>query len=196
MSMGNHRNNRTRGLLLEHIQKNPGVSFVLLRNVFKMSESTLRYHLDYLQRKKRIALEKHDGRRCYYPFIRKCYPYSEGSLELNEEQERLLDLISISPGITFSELKDRSGLGNGTFVHNLNRLKEMRLIWKMDNKEGSGYEVLTRERISDEIFLVLIRRFLDGDLDRESLGELVDRLETYRDGRRDLGHLERTKDQG
>jgi len=180
MNVQGYKDHKSRGLLLQYISDNPGASFVLLKDVFKMTDGTLRYHLDYLQKKRRIALEKHGGKRCYYPFIRKCYPYSEGSIELNEEQQRLLDIIATSPGVHFSVLKKRSGLGNGTFVYNLNRLKERKLIWRRRGEGGLGYEVITRERIADEVFLSLVNRFLDGELDKDSLNEMVDRLETYR----------------
>lgn len=175
-----YKDHTTRDMILEYIGENPGATFVTLKNVFRLSESTLRYHLDYMMKKRRIALEKEGGKRCYYPYVRKCYPYPQGKVELNNEQQRLLDIISISPGISYRDLKVRSGLSNGTFTYNLNRLKEVRLVWRRRRDDGTGYEVVTRERIADSVFLLLLHKYLDGHLDRSELEDFFTKLEEYR----------------
>lgn len=180
MAESTYKDHKMRRLILDYIGENPGASFITLKNVFRMSESTLRYHLDYMLRKRRIALEKEGGKRCYYPYVRRCYPYAHGRIELNDEQRRLLDIISISPGISNHDLKARSGLSNGTFAYNLNRLKEVRLVWGRRGNDGFGYEVVTRERIADKVFLLLLDKYLDGGIDRSELQEFYEKLEEYR----------------
>ena len=48
----------TRKVLYQFIVENPGASFQLILNILKVPEGTLRYHLQQLQRSKRIIKER------------------------------------------------------------------------------------------------------------------------------------------
>ena len=49
--------NETRKLVYDHIMAHPGVSFIVLKSVLKLNDSTLRYHLNYLERSKKISFD-------------------------------------------------------------------------------------------------------------------------------------------
>ncbi len=174
------KDNKTRRLIFQYISDNPGISFPFLKDAFKLNEGTLRYHLDYLLRKDRIVLEKNNGKRCYFTSIKKRFPYSDKGLKLNDNQRILLEIISNNPGISFGRLGRLSGMESGPFAYNLNKLKTLKLIWKTKKGEGFGYELLTKEKISDEIILILLNKFMDGEVEEDSLMEMFDKLEEYR----------------
>ena len=100
-------------------------------------------------------------------------------MELNKDQRRLMDLISMSPGIKYSDLKKRSGMKNGSFSYNLNRLKEVKLVWRKRGRDGFGYEIVSKDKIADEVFLILVNKYLDGDMDKDTLSEFIERLERF-----------------
>ena len=57
---------RSRRLLLNYIKSHPGVSFGEVRDVFEMNDSTLRYHLRYLERSRKVTSERVGRERHYY----------------------------------------------------------------------------------------------------------------------------------
>ena len=56
MNPDNAAAHETRKRLMLYIQENPGTTFQRLKGVFKLNEGTLRYHLNYLRRTKRIRI--------------------------------------------------------------------------------------------------------------------------------------------
>jgi len=173
------RDHRTRKLLKEYINENPGVTFRLLMNALKLNKGTLSYHLGYLVRKRVIVQEKKGRERCYFSYIKKRFPYTDPGLKLNRNQERILEVISIDPGITVEELRKRTGLKRSSFIYNLNKLKGMKLIWRIRIRDGYGYEVVAEEKLRNRMFLVLVSKFTRGEIDRDTLMELVDDLSTH-----------------
>jgi predicted transcriptional regulator len=170
------RDHRTRRLLQAYINENPGVTFRFLMNAMNLNKGTLTYHLGYLVRKRAIVQEKKGRERCYFSYIRKRFPYTDPGLTLNDEQERVLEVVSIDPGISVDELRRRTGLKRSSFNYNLNRLKAMRLIWRVKTKDGYGYEIVTEEKLRNRMFLVAVSKFTRGEIDRDTLMDLVDEL--------------------
>ena len=168
-----------RRLLFDYIKKNPGTSFRVLKTAFRMSEGNLRYHLQYLERRKRIIFEKEGRDRCYFTFARKRSPYNS-EMELTKEQDRLLDLISGNPGITTEELRIRSGENHSSFIYDLRKLREGKLVWRVKRGSKTGYESVTQERLEDELFLDLVRKFTEGEATKDEVMMLVSRMEKRR----------------
>ncbi len=168
-----------RRLLFDYIKKNPGASFRILLSAFRMSEGNLRYHLQYLERKKRITFEKEGRDRCYFTYARKMSPYAN-DVELSSKQERLLDLIQSNPGITPEELRVRCGENGHSFTYDLRKLREGKLVWYVKRGSRTGYEALTQERLEDELFLEMVRRFTDGEATKDEVLSMVSRLEERR----------------
>jgi hypothetical protein len=176
MEADGYRDHRTRDLLYDYIIKNPGATFQMLKTAFRLTDGTLRYHLDYLMKKRKVVQEKSGREKCYYSFIKKEYPYSDPSVRINREQERILEIVASEPGIKLSDLKARSGLKDDIFDYNMKRLRKMKLLWKVKGIEGPGYEVVTKERLSDEVFLRTVNKFLDGEIDKGQMMTILRRL--------------------
>ena len=58
---------RVRRMVYNHIVAHPGVSFNILKKVFALNDSTLRYHLSYLKKADKIAFDDEKRMRKYYP---------------------------------------------------------------------------------------------------------------------------------
>ena len=57
----------TRKMIINHILAYPGVSFGTIKKVLNIPPGTLRYHLNYLESKKKIKSSLTGNNRCYYP---------------------------------------------------------------------------------------------------------------------------------
>ncbi|MBN1390746.1 MAG: hypothetical protein JXA22_08910 [Candidatus Thermoplasmatota archaeon] len=168
----------TRKVLYRFIIENPGTSFQFILNVLKIPEGTLRYHLDQLQRSRRIVSQKKGKNLVYYSSFHRDHPECPSDLDLNDSQKLLLDLIKDSPGVTRKELLVRSRLSRRELNYSMRRLGDMKLIWKVDTGNGQGFEVISKDRFKEEMFRILVDRFLKGDLSLERFRSLKDRLQS------------------
>ena len=163
---------RSRKLILNYIKAHPGESFGTLKRIFEMNDSTLKYHLKYLERAKKVVSRREGRRRCYYPG-------SEGDVassrwacttekDLPRAQQRTLTLIKANPGITSEDIHDKLDMSKQVLNKALRRLQELRLIWVIGRGERTGYEYITEERLKAELFNHLVKKLLDGEIDEET----------------------------
>lgn len=68
-----------------------------------------------------------------------------------------------------------------SFQYNLKKLKKLKLVWRVKGIKGAGYEIVTRERLADEMFLLTVNRFLEGDIAKNEMMSLIDKLKDYRE---------------
>lgn len=165
----------TRKKLMLYIQENPGTTFQRLKGIFRLNEGTLRYHLNYLRRTKRIIQVKKENKRTYLPAG---MMYGK-ELKLNRDQKRLMDLIRKSPGITRKELLDRARLPRKLLSYNLSRLNELGLIWKIREGRRTGYALITKDELYKEAFAVIVDKLLDKEIDVDTFKELKHRLDQF-----------------
>ncbi len=178
--MNEYKESDIRRLLHEYIKKNPGASFKILKNVFKMSEGNLRYHLHYLERKNQIKFEKNGRDLCYFsPFNARLKPMSD--VELTPVQERIFDLIKNRPCIPTKKLMDLSGENKPSFDYNVRILRESGLIWMVHNGSTSGYRVINDERSAEELLLKMVKMFTEGQVSKEELMKIVSLLEKIKE---------------
>jgi len=166
----------TRKVLYRFIIENPGTSFQFILSVLKIPEGTLRYHLDQLQRSRRIVSEKKGGKIAYYSSFHRDHPECHSDLGLSDNQKLLLALVRDFPGVTRKDLLTRSRLSRRELNYSLRRLGDLKLIWKVDTGNGQGFEVISKDRFKEEMFRILVDRFLKGDLNLERFRFLKDRL--------------------
>lgn len=181
MNGESYKDHETRILLYDHICQNPGITFQLLKSTFKLKEGTLRYHLKYLIKRKRIILEKKGRERCYYSFLKREFPFTDPGLNLNIKQERILEIISIEPGISKKEIRVRSGMDRASFDYNFQRLKDLKMIWRINKEKNFGYEVVTKDKLTMEVFLKTVQRFLKDEVDKKTLMEVIEGLKEFKD---------------
>lgn len=172
--MKRERGNRndTRDALLEYIEDNPGVSFPMVQKAFRMNEGTLRYHLDYLAGEDKVRIARKGNVRCYY-----CEDVKNRSEEMSRDESRIANLIRDNPGISRSELRRIYGPENDGLPSILRKLRDRKMIWKVEDGGDPCYEYITDRQLALEMMTIVIERFLDDEIDRETFLALKRRIE-------------------
>ena len=170
--------NRTRKRLYEYITKHPGVSFQILKEAFRMKDGTLRYHLQYLLSNGEIVRSGDCRRRVYY-----CAGVRRNSLlgrnipgKLTDHQRRLLEIIALDPGITRSELWERSQQTKRGLNRNIRSLLDLGLIWKVKVDGEEGFEFITHDGLYKEVYMLLIDKLLKEEISLTEFDNLRGRL--------------------
>ncbi len=176
--------NETRRLIYNHIMAHPGVTFIILKNVFKLNDSTLRYHLNYLERSEKISFGIEKGSRYYYPHSggRYVVQRTEDSndlkaYELTSTQERIISVIKRNPKINQKKLVEKTGINRITLSNNLKKLKALCLIRKIPNGNKVQYEYLENKQLRYEILKHLIKQLLSNKIDEETFLRLKKKLD-------------------
>ena len=167
----------TRDVLDRYILENPGVSFIHIMKVFGINRGTLRYHMDYLLGEERVRSVRKGQQNCYFSNQRGALDPVTGSTDLNGKQLRLLRAIRENPGISRKELLDLTKQSRDEVNYNLRRLKEKRIIWKIEDGGDPCYEYITKEQLAMEMMAIILEKFLDDEMDRETFLLLKRKLE-------------------
>jgi predicted transcriptional regulator len=176
--------NDTRRLIYNHITTNPGVSFIVLKNIFNLNESTLRYHLDYLEKNNKIIFGFESGKRNYYPHFDKINelkdPENTNSFQtakLTDYQERIISTIKLFPKINQKELAKRTGINRITLHNNLKKLMSLCMIRKIPNGNKVHYEYIDNKKLRVEILKQLLVKLINNEIDGETFLELKKKLD-------------------
>ncbi len=168
-------------MIYSHISVYPGVSFTIIKNLFNLTDSTLRYHLNYLETKKEITSKIEGRNKCYYPveqiILNTKTESSLGVYKLNINQERILDIIKRNPWISQKELVLKTGLKNFTVKYNLKKLINFGVVQKKENGRNSLYKFISGPELKQEILKRLVLKLLDHELDEHTFLKLKRKLD-------------------
>lgn len=169
---------KTRKQIFRFIQTNPGSTLGTIKRVLDLNRSTLTYHLNFLERNKDIYSKK-DGK------TRRYFCSGRGTFSLLPEvdpdsltmiQRSLIGFIKRYPGITQKELTRRTKKNQQTISYNINKLIEMQLAWKVKLKGKTGYELITPNKLKEEMANRLLLWLMNGEIDKETYLEMKKRL--------------------
>jgi len=173
----------TRRMIYNHIKAHPGVSFVVLKKVFDLNDSTLRYHLNYLKKNEKISFGLESGKRYYYPHLGQNHAIktSEASehletIDLTGVQERIITMIKRHPGINQKELIKRTGINRLTLSKNLKKLLGLCIVRKIPNGNKVNYEYIGSNELRHEILKRLLVKLLYNEIDEDTFLELRRKL--------------------
>jgi len=164
----------TRKRLYEYILGHPGISYQMIRDVFRLNDGTLRYHLDRLVRANLVLQRKKKNNRCYIPLEGEKSP---GLSEFDRNYSRVLDLIKADPGIGRVDLMRRSGMSRKGLTSVLTRLKSNRMIWKVGSGRSGGYEYISEDKLYKEMIRILTERYVRDEIDLDRFLELKEDID-------------------
>ncbi len=172
---------KTRKLIYNYISTHPGASFSVIKDFFDLNESTLKYHLHFLEKNNRIISQREGRQRLYFcegvKNVDFHYPQKVKMLNLSRSQQRMLTLIKRQPGIGKHELLNFTRMNRRTLNYNLEKLLEQKLIWKVKNAGKIGYEFITKEKLRKEIYNKLLMKLLSDEIDEEKFLRIKKKLE-------------------
>jgi predicted transcriptional regulator len=172
---------RTRKQIFRFIQTNPGSTLSMIKRVLDLNRSTLSYHLNFLEKNNEIFSKKEGRTRRYY-----CSNES-GTLSLlpnvdpealTTVQRRLLAYIERYPGITQKELMRRTKKNQQTVSYNVKKLIELQLVWKVETGGRNGYELVTPDKLREEMKKRLLLWLMNGEIDKETYIEMKERMDS------------------
>ena len=178
-------NHKTRKLIYNYVSTHPGASFGVIRNFLDMNESTLKYHLIYLERTKRLSSRREGRHRCYFvnngsTTGHQPPPQVEHTMEinrLNQNQQYVLKLIRNNPGIDRSSLLKITKMNRRTLSYTIDKLLEQKMIWKVKEAGLIGYEYITKEKLRNEMYNELLMKLLSDEIDEEKFIRIKQKLE-------------------
>jgi len=109
--------NKNRFMVYGYISANPGTHYNAIKKVLDLNTGTLLYHLKVLERERFIKSKNDRTKKRFHPIGRK-----------NTTAQRLLDIITVRPGITQKELKVLTKLKQQTISYNLKFMVEDELL--------------------------------------------------------------------
>jgi predicted transcriptional regulator len=130
-----------RKAVLDYISDNPGSHLRKIARDLDIRLSTLRYHLDYLEKKGSIGCQKQNNLKVYFA-SGKLKPL-EKTLTPLLQQKRFRDIILVlidSPGLTFTQIVDKLSIGSSTASKYINTLEDKEILFH--EKSGREKKVL------------------------------------------------------
>jgi predicted transcriptional regulator len=112
--------NDIRPKIARYILLHPGSSFNDIQTIFDVPESTLRYHLGYLEKKDQIHSDT--KKRIYFP------TENRGDKSVSKTQMTLINSIKRNPGITQKELVSKTKINRSTIRKNIRSLIEEEMV--------------------------------------------------------------------
>lgn len=175
--------NKTRRMVYKHIVEYPGVSYNKLKDIFELTDNSLRYHLNYLEKNGKIHSGLEKGLRCYYPHPQniRAPALQESPVEshnLTQHQNRILNIIMRYPGINQKELVSRTRINRYKMMRSLQTLKHLNLIKNQKIQNMVCYEYIPDVEMKYKIMKGLMVKFLKDEIDEETFLKLKKRLDS------------------
>jgi predicted transcriptional regulator len=166
-----------RETLARLIEENPGISFLRITDRSGMNRGTLRYHLDILEKEGRVRVVHKGKKKLYYASGKGMKgPLGEED-DLTRGQRRILNLIKENPGVSKHQLISITGQNREEVRYALRKLTSRSEVWKVTDGHDPTYEYITRNKLAKEMLALILEKFLNDEMDRETFLLLKKRIE-------------------
>jgi len=154
-----------RRLIYEYILNNPGSHLRKISRELNMKLGTLRYHLDYLERKEIIASKKENNLKVY--FINRELDIKDKNICPLLQQKRFRDIILtiiLSPGPSHKEISNKLSINPSTLSKYINILEDRNIVYHKKIGREKWYYVFDEKRIM-KLLLTYKKSFWDSFAD-------------------------------
>jgi len=170
--------NKTRKMVLSYIQNHPGVPFGRLKDIFDLTDGTLRYHLGYLEKKGEVRSKFKGGKKIFYPTKMAAPSRGRRKSGGSRNQSRITSVIKRDPGITKRELYQATNISKKELDKELRKLSDQGVIRKVEDDDGyTGFQLVSEKDMQKEIFKLLVIKLIRKEIDEETFNELKEELE-------------------
>ncbi len=152
-------------LIFNFISNNPGSHLRKISRTLGVHLSTLRYHINYLEKQELIVSKKEKNLKSYY------IAGKLGTIDKNItrllQQKRFRDIILViitNPGLTHSEISDKLSIKPSTLSKYINILRTRRIIYHQKKGRNRYYYTYDEKRIM-ELLLMYKKSFWDPFVD-------------------------------
>ena len=174
--------NDIRRMLYNHIITYPGVKFSVLKNIFGLTDSALRYHLDFLEKYEKITSGVDTGTRCYYPHeknvsLPRISSDDNEVHKLTQQQEQILEMIKTYPGIKQKDLVSRTRINRFQVSKHIKQLLNLNLVNQYRSGKSICYEYVPDEELKFKMIKRLVIKLLKNEIDEETFLRLVKKMD-------------------
>ena len=141
----------TKDLLLEHIEKTPGIRYRELLRLTGLINGVLSYHLAVLEKAKMIKVERHTRITRYYPANVSDNESAILKFIRHEPTREILLFILEHEMCTFNEIVEHTGKAASTVSSHLKRLKEARIVLIRHGENHQLYRIPERDLVAEVI---------------------------------------------
>ena len=177
----NALDHKTRKMIYNHIIAHPGVSYGIIKRTYDLTNGTLRYHLNYLERRNEIRSCFEERIKCYYPVENIIFNIRDDSEldthQLNDTQELLLDIIQAHPGITQKEIVIKTDIKRFSVSTQLKRLIDFGVVRKQNDGRNTRYHYITDTELHKKVIKRLIMKLLNHEIDEQTFLMLKRKLD-------------------
>jgi len=150
-----------RRLLYAYILNNPGSHLRKISRKLNMKLGTLRYHLDYLEKKEIIVSKKENNLKIY--FMNRKLDIKDKNICSLLQQKRFRDIILViilSPGLNHKQISDKLSINPSTLSKYINVLEDRKIIYHKNIGREKWYYVFDEKRIM-ELLITYKKSFWD-----------------------------------
>lgn len=165
----------TRSSIHDLLVERPGLTFSEIMKDLRIKESTLRYHLRYLERNEIIRKKFEDGHGSYFSILEGTIS-KRGSMDLPPLLLKILDTIDDDPGLDQKHLSYKIKRNRFITSYHLRRLMDMGLVRKERDGKHTRYYRISREDLKRRILLEIVDDLLEGEIDEKRYFELKKEL--------------------
>lgn len=180
-SSGSPIAHKTQRLIYNYVSDNPGVTFSRLRKLLDLNTSTLRYHLDQLERAGRIVSRVVGKKRCLYSSDAADAVVSPKRdvviSNLNKNQKHLFKVIEKNPGMNQKELARLTRIERRLVSYSLKVLEEKELVMVEVADGVKTYEVFSEEKLKAQRYRELMVMLLEGEITEDEFNRLFEGVE-------------------
>jgi predicted transcriptional regulator len=168
--------NMNMSIIINFLKHHPGSSFSIIMKNTELKESTLRYHLEKMERKNEVVSKKVGKKRCYF-YGKHGERIQEPGSGLTNVQKRVLTIIQENPRISRKEIMKYTGIPGSKLSAILSRLLSMQKIVKVRMDGRVKYEYVSPNGLKERLFKQLVLRLIHGEIDEVTFRELVDEMD-------------------
>jgi predicted transcriptional regulator len=137
--------NYIRGQIHGYILAKPGCHYNQIKQTLNLNNGTLAYHLRKLEREEFIKSQRDGMYKRFYPQGLKI---PKRTLKLSKMQKRILDVITMNPGISQKEVAKEVGISAPAVIYHIGVLAGAKLVRR--EKKGSRVEYYIILQADDE----------------------------------------------